>query len=535
MDRGIDVYKDAKMIELLRRISIDNKLRLLSMVPLVLLVLVSGFMVWQLYTESVENRKVATRQTVEAALAIVDWAHSLETSGEVSRDKAQQMALQALNRARYSGKEYFWVNDMNHKMVMHPTKPEQNGKDLSDMTDPDGTKVFVQFVDTVRQNKAGFVHYRWPKPGQDEPVAKVSYVTGFEPWGWVVGSGVYIDDLKAEFFHHLTVMGGMLGGALALSIFIGGLVSRIIKRGIQKAVRVADSIAEGDISQPIDVKGSDEIAQLLQSMRKMSEHLTQTMREVHEAADSLSQASKEIAAGNGDLSSRTEETAASLQQTAASMDQLTGSVRQSADSASEANHYVDTAAGVAERGGEVVSQVVATMDGINQASKKISDIIGVIDGIAFQTNILALNAAVEAARAGEQGRGFAVVAGEVRTLAQRSANAAREIKALINASVDQVESGSQLVQSAGTTMHDIVNSVQQVNAIIRDITMATSEQRDGISQINTAVSQLDQMTQQNAALVEQSAAAAESLYEQAVRLSQVVGRFKLNNDRVRQA
>lgn len=515
------------MIDLLRRISIDNKLRLLSLVPLMLLLVVSGFMVWRLYDESVEDRKVATRQTVEAACAIVDWAHSLETSGEVSRDKAQQMALQALNRARYSGSEYFWVNDMSHKMLMHPTKPELNGKDLSDMTDPDGTKVFVQFVDTVRKNKSGFVSYRWPKPGQQEPVAKISYVTGFEPWGWVIGSGVYVDDLKAEFMQHLGQLALLLAAAIAVSVFIGRLVGRIITRGVAKAVKVADAISEGDISQDIDVKGSDEIAHLLDAMRKMSGHLTLTMREVREAADSLSQASKEIASGNGDLSSRTEQTAASLQQTAASMDQLTSSVLQSAESADQANRYVDSAAGVAVHGGDVVSQVVTTMDGINHASKKISDIIGVIDGIAFQTNILALNAAVEAARAGEQGRGFAVVAGEVRTLAQRSANAAREIKALINASVEQVESGSDLVKSAGMTMSDIVNSVQQVNAIIRDISGATAEQRDGISQINTAVSQLDQMTQQNAALVEQSAAAAESLYEQARKLSEVVSRFKL--------
>lgn len=519
------------MIDLLRRISIDNKLRLLSLVPLFVLLGVSGFMVLRLYDESMIDRKVATRQTVEAALAIVDWAHSQETSGQVSREKAQQMALQALNRARYSGDEYFWVNDMDHKMIMHPTKPELNGKNLSDMKDPEGTPVFVKFVDTVRKDKAGFVNYMWPKPGQDVPVAKISYVTGFAPWGWVVGSGVYVDDLKAAFYKHLWAMAGVLGGSIALCVFMGRVISRIITRGVGKAVRVANAISQGDISQDIDVKGSDEVAQLLEAMRRMSAHLTLTMREVREAADSLAQASQEIAAGNGDLSSRTEQTAASLQQTAASMDQLTGSVRQSADSANEANRYVDSAAGVAVRGGEVVSQVVSTMDGINQASKKISDIIGVIDGIAFQTNILALNAAVEAARAGEQGRGFAVVAGEVRTLAQRSANAAREIKALINASVEQVESGSQLVQSAGETMNNIVNSVQQVNSIIRDITLSTSQQRDGIGQINTAVGQLDQMTQQNAALVEQSAAAAESLYDQARKLADVVGRFKLSEMR----
>ncbi|WP_235582356.1 methyl-accepting chemotaxis protein, partial [Rhizobacter sp. Root16D2] len=230
--------------------------------------------------------------------------------------------------------------------------------------------------------------------------------------------------------------------------------------------------------------------------------------------------------GNQDLSARTEQTASNLQQAASSMEQLTGTVKQSADSARQANQLASSAAEVAARGGSVVAQVVTTMDEINASSKKINDIIGVIDGIAFQTNILALNAAVEAARAGEQGRGFAVVASEVRSLAQRSAQAAKEIKGLIGASVDRVEAGSRLVADAGTTMNEIVGSVQRVSDIIGEITAASSEQSDGIGQINTTVTQLDQMTQQNSALVEESAAAAESLRDQAQRLSQAVGAFR---------
>jgi methyl-accepting chemotaxis protein len=248
---------------------------------------------------------------------------------------------------------------------------------------------------------------------------------------------------------------------------------------------------------------------------------------VQNATESIGTASAEIATGNQDLSARTEQTASNLQQAASSMEQLTGTVKQSADSARHANQLATSAAEVAARGGQVVSQVVATMDDINASSKKIADIIGVIDGIAFQTNILALNAAVEAARAGEQGRGFAVVASEVRSLAQRSAEAAKEIKGLIGASVEKVEGGSRLVADAGRTMAEIVSSVQRVSDIIGEITAASAEQSDGIGQINTSVSQLDQMTQQNSALVEQSAAAADSLKEQAVKLAQVVGTFKL--------
>ena len=267
----------------------------------------------------------------------------------------------------------------------------------------------------------------------------------------------------------------------------------------------------------------------MQALFDMQASLRNLVGQVRNSTNSISTASSEIATGNQDLSQRTEQTASNLQQAASSMDQLTGTVKQSAESARQANQLASSAAEVAARGGTVVSQVVSTMTEINTASKKISDIIGVIDGIAFQTNILALNAAVEAARAGEQGRGFAVVAGEVRSLAQRSAQAAREIKTLIGASVEKVESGSRLVSDAGRTMNEIVGSVQRVSDIIGEITAAAAEQSDGIEQVNSSVTQLDQMTQQNAALVQESAAAAESLKGQAASLAQVVGTFRLKH------
>jgi methyl-accepting chemotaxis protein len=259
----------------------------------------------------------------------------------------------------------------------------------------------------------------------------------------------------------------------------------------------------------------------------MKDSLLKTVSEVRSATDSINTASAEIASGNQDLSARTEQAASNLEETAASMEELTSTVRNSADAARQANQLAANASEIAVRGGQVVGEVVTTMEAINHSSKKISDIIGVIDGIAFQTNILALNAAVEAARAGEQGRGFAVVAGEVRNLAQRSAEAAKEIKGLIGTSVDKVEAGSRLVADAGQTMSEIVGSVQRVSDIIGEITAASGEQSDGIGQVNVAVNQLDQMTQQNAALVEQSAAAAESLKEQASQLNRVVQVFRL--------
>ncbi len=302
-----------------------------------------------------------------------------------------------------------------------------------------------------------------------------------------------------------------------------------IVRPLRQARLVAQQISDMDLSgESMTASTHDETGQLLAALERMRSALRTALQQIRGVADSISTASSEIATGNQDLSQRTEQTASNLQQTAGAMEQLTGTVSQSADSARQANQLASSAAEVANRGGAVVTQVVSTMDDINHSSKKISDIIGVIDGIAFQTNILALNAAVEAARAGEQGRGFAVVASEVRSLAGRSAEAAKEIKALIGASVERVDTGSRLVADAGQTMKEIVGSVQRVSDIIGEITAAASEQSAGIGKVNTSVVQLDQMTQQNAALVEESAAAAESLRDQAQRLAQVVATFKLD-------
>ncbi len=329
----------------------------------------------------------------------------------------------------------------------------------------------------------------------------------------------------------MTIWVSLSAMVLVLLVIIAGafVLIRSIQRPLRDAAVVAGRIAEGDLSQRETVARSDEFGELLRSLYAMSASLAGTVQRVRQSTDSIATASAEIAAGNQDLSARTEQTSSNLEETAAAMEEFTSTIQQSAGSAQQASSLAASAAGVARRGGEVVTQVVATMDDITHSSKKISDIIGVIDGIAFQTNILALNAAVEAARAGEQGRGFAVVASEVRSLAGRSAEAAKEIKQLIGASVERVEAGSRLVQDAGATMQEIVQSVQRVNDMIGEITAAATEQSTGVSQVNLAVGNLDQMTQQNAALVEQSAAAAQSLREQAEQLAKVVSTFKLGD------
>lgn len=329
--------------------------------------------------------------------------------------------------------------------------------------------------------------------------------------------------------NQLMVLTGSIG---TLSLAIGGAFAWVITHSITKplneAVEVASRVATGDLTSEIGECNEDEIGQLLNALRQMNNSLSEIVNGVRTGTETIATASREIASGNADLSSRTESQASSLEETASSMEELTSVVRQNAENARQANQLVHSASDVAIRGGDVVGQVVETMGSIKESSRKIVDIIGVIDGIAFQTNILALNAAVEAARAGEQGRGFAVVATEVRNLAQRSAGAAKEIKALINDSVEKVDVGGKLVDEAGKTMEEIVTSVKHVADIMNEITAASSEQSNGIEQINQAIAQMDQMTQQNSALVEEAAAAAESLQDQAARLAQTVAVFKLD-------
>jgi methyl-accepting chemotaxis protein len=326
------------------------------------------------------------------------------------------------------------------------------------------------------------------------------------------------------------LMWGLGFAAVALAALVAWWITRSITAPVSQALGVANTVADGDLTSRIEAATRDELGDLLRALRRMNESLAATVTTVRRGTDIIATAAAEVANGSQDLSARTEQQASALEQTASSMEQLASTVKQNADNARQANTLAGAASAVAARGGDVIARVVGTMDEIRASAGQIGDIIGVIDSIAFQTNILALNAAVEAARAGEQGRGFAVVASEVRTLAQRSAAAAREIKELIGASTDKVAAGSQLVGEAGATMRDIVDSVQRVTDIMGEISSATVEQSAGIEQINRAVVEMDAVTQQNAALVEQAAAASESMKEEAARLAQAVAVFRIGDD-----
>jgi methyl-accepting chemotaxis protein len=514
-------------VRVFRNLGFSAKALIISLAFLVPLL---GLLGWQIKAEAdsnMQSRMDATRQHVEVATGILAWAYSLETTGKVTREQAQDLARQAIVGLRYDRTEYFWINDMQPRMVMHPAKPELVGQMLDTMKDPNGFALFTAMTDLVRKSGKGFVAYQWPKPGSDHPVDKISYVQGFEPWGWIIGSGIYTGDLHDVMVRELEIDGAIIAVSLLVAGYLFLSFYRVMDGGLKETRRHLRAMTAGDLTTTPAPWGRDEAAQLMLELRAMQESLRGMVKRVRRSSDDIVRSSAEIAHGAMDLSARTEKTAANLEESAASMEEIASTVRSSAESTGEASRMANTNAAAATAGGKVMHEVAQTMDGIRASSSRIGEIIGTIDGIAFQTNILALNAAVEAARAGEQGRGFAVVATEVRSLAQRSADAAKEIKQLIGSSVQQVETGTAIVRKAGTTIEEIVSSSQRVNQLLGEVATGAREQSLGISQIGQAVQELDQMTQQNAALVEETAGSAAAMSELAKSLADEVSRFRL--------
>ncbi len=473
-----------------------------------------------------EEREAQLSLLVTLAKAAAEKAQALEQSGKLTREQAQAQAKMVIGSFAKEQNYYFvrgYTDDFNY---VHPNPKRVGIQDKTAKEDGDRYRAALQ------GKEIGLLIAEGTRPNTTEKVQKLYAVTRFAPWDWTIGFGAYIDDINHAFYRNalvLLLLGGLLMGAIAtMAAFILRSILRQLGGEPARAVQIVEQIAQGDLSTPVALKANDRHS-LLHSIETMRSSLSGIVHGVRQGTDTITTASGEIAAGNLDLSSRTEEQAGALEETASSMEELTSIVRQNADNASQANQLAITASGVATEGGKVIAQVVGTMADINSASTKIADIIGVIDGIAFQTNILALNAAVEAARAGEQGRGFAVVASEVRSLAQRSAQAAKEIKGLIEDSVSKVDNGSHLVEQAGRTMQEIVTSVRHVADVVAEISAASREQSAGIEEVNRAITQMDQVTQQNAALVEEAAAAAASMQDQAAQLAQLVSVFRLQD------
>jgi len=479
-----------------------------------------------------EDRQLALKYATDVGMATVREYVDLAKSGAMPEEEARKQLFLRLKASRYGKDGYYTVLSAEPRVLMHPMKPELVGKNMSDFKDPGGLYLYKEVAAIVKGADEGWIEYVWTKPGhpdQTKVFPKGAFFEYYRPWDIIIMSGVYLDDLTDALVQDLwqaAIILALLGIVMTVIILA---VARSIERSLggdpEHAAEVARRIAAGDLTTEVALRNGDRTS-LFFAMKTMRDGLLDIVSKVRTGTGAIASASSQIAAGNMDLSSRTEEQASSLEETASSMEELTSTVNQNADNARQANQLAVAASEVAVKAGGVVSQVVDTMGAISDSSRKMADIIGVIDGIAFQTNILALNAAVEAARAGEQGRGFAVVASEVRNLAQRSASAAREIKVLIDDSVGKVASGGKLVAEAGTTMDEVVASIRRVHDIMGEIASASHEQSEGIGQVNHAITQMDTVTQQNAALVEEAAAAAASLQEQAQQLVGVVSAFR---------
>ena len=497
-------------VRLFRRLGFPSKA---SIISLAFMLPMLGLLGWTLHNQadqSLQARRDALRQHVQIAHGLLVWAHAQQTQGTLSRAQAQQLALQALRPLRHDADEGFWVQDGQQRVLL-----------------PSGHPALEASAAVVHAGGRGFVE----APGRTPAVAQLSYVIGFEPWGWIVGSSLPAGELRPTQWRHLAWMGSVVALAMLASAYLFLSFYRVMDGGLRETRRHLRAMSEGDLTTAPRPWGKDESAQLMLELSRMQASLRSMVRNVRQSSDGIVQASDEVAGGATDLSARTEHAAAALEQSTASMAQIAGQVSSGVSHTAEASRMARHNAEIAADGGRVMREMVDTMQGISSASARIGEIIGTIDGIAFQTNILALNAAVEASRAGEQGRGFAVVANEVRMLAQRSAEAAKEVKALIGGSVQQVQAGTVVVRKAGAAMQEIVAASQRVSELLGQVATGAREQSQGIGQVGQAVAKLDQVTQENAALVERTADSASDLRELARRLADGVARYRMPPDR----
>ena len=536
--------------------SVRSKLVVLSLIGTIGMVVVLVFGLMSEYGNVATEREIKTRHLVESTHALIAHYQQQEAAGALTREQAQQAALAAVKSLRYDGREYFWVNDMNAVMLMHPLKPELDGKSVADFKDPDGKFLFREFVDVVRTQKAGFVHYQWPRPGAEAPQPKLSYVKGFEPWGWIVGSGIYIDDLHHDFMA-LALRSGLLVAALAaLAFLLAHLTGRSILKPLQAVEHTMDQVAMNhDLTRRAPVDGPLEIRNMAQSFNTMMSGFQGLVRDIGQSSQAVEAAARQLSIASSSVASASQDQSQSAMATSAAVEQMSGSIARVSDRARSTDNTASSAEQLAMHGADVVSRAVEEMQRIadsvqtsarfietlGQQSQEISSIVNVIREISDQTNLLALNAAIEAARAGEQGRGFAVVADEVRKLAERTGQSTTEISTKISSiqeetqrAIDSMQEGSRRVGEGVDTARVAMDSMEQirrgaidVREAIRDISEALQEQSAASALMSGNIVSISSTASRNSGEVIAIADEASSLQRLAAGLQASSARFRV--------
>lgn len=552
----------------IKHLNIGKKIYLVTSLLIIIFTATSLWLYGQYRDNLYEGRRRELKTAVETAWGIIDH-YSREAGEDISQSEAQALALAAIRTTRYNGDSYFWINDTQPKMVMHPISPALDGQDLSAKQDPNGKALFVEMVKIAKTAGAGFIDYQWEKPGHTKPQPKISYVKLHPAWNWVIGSGVYVDDLEAAVNKVFWSVMAVLLSAIGFSVGLVFFLARMVSRPMHRAVEMIEEMEKGHLSSRLNMNQRDEVGRMAIAMDRFADslqhemidalkrlasgdltfeisprddqdeirgalkqlevQLNDVMAQIQTAGEQINSGSVQVSDSAQSLSQGATESASSLEEISSSLNELTAQTRQNAANAQQVNLLSNEAQQAVSTGNQQMERMVGAMEEISQAGQNINKIIKVIDEIAFQTNLLALNAAVEAARAGQHGKGFAVVAEEVRNLAGRSAKAARETAELIEGSVKKTANGAQIAGETAESLEKISLQVTKVSDLAAEIASASEEQAGGIAQINLGIEQIDIVTQQNTANAEESAASAEELSSQAEHLQQMLMRFKIKS------